>query len=97
MYRILLIFVAIASIININYGTPLDDYVNKPDPAFAWKLIQTYPFSTYTIYLLNMTSQQWLDGIIKEIKTIFLNKIILLFSFLLITIHLVALYDYHRT
>jgi hypothetical protein len=96
MYRILLLFVTIASIVNINYGTPLDDYVNKPDPAFAWKLIKAYPFSTYTIYLLNMTSQQWLDGIIKEIKTVFLKKIIV-FSFVLITINLVALYDYHRT
>ncbi len=62
MYRMALLFVMIASIISINYGTPLDDYVNKPDPAFAWKLIQTYPSSTYTVYILNMTSQQWFNG-----------------------------------
>jgi hypothetical protein len=64
MYRIMLLFVMIASIINMNCGTPLDDYVNKPDPAFSWKVIQTYPSSTYTVYILNMTSQQWFDGII---------------------------------
>ncbi len=96
MYRIVLLFVMIASIINMNYGTPLDDYVNKPDPAFAWKLIQTYPSPTYTVYVLNMTSQQWLDGIIVEIKKIFLNKIIFFFSFLFIATNLVALYDNHR-
>jgi hypothetical protein len=58
----------------MNCGTPLDDYVNKPDPAFAWKLIRTYPSPTYTVYVLNMTSQQWLDGIIVEIKKYFSIK-----------------------
>jgi hypothetical protein len=59
----------------MNYGTPLDDYVNKPDPAFAWKLIRTYPSPTYTVYVLNMTSQQWFDGRIIEIKKIFSMKL----------------------
>ncbi len=94
MYRIVLLFFMIVSISNMTCSTPLDDYVNKPDPAFAWKLIQTYPSSTYTVYVLNMTSQHWFDGII---KTIFLIRIIVFFSFVLITINLVALYDYHRT
>ncbi len=70
MYRVLLLFVTVATIVNINCNTPLDDYVNKPDPAFAWKLIQTYPSETSTVYILNMTSQQWFDGIIIETKTI---------------------------
>jgi hypothetical protein len=48
----------------MNCGTPLDDYVNKPDPTFAWKRIQIYPFSTHTIHILNMTSQQWFNGMI---------------------------------
>jgi hypothetical protein len=80
----------------MNCGTPLDDYVNKPDPAFTWKLIRTYPSPTYTVYVLNMTSQQWLDGIIVEIKKLFLNKMISFFSFLFIATNLVALYDNHR-
>lgn len=43
-------------------ATPLDDYVNTPDPAFSWKRLQTYPTSTHTLFLLNMTSQRWFDG-----------------------------------
>jgi hypothetical protein len=86
----------IALMVNMNYGTPLDDYVNTPDPNFAWKLIRTHPSSTYTVYVLNMTSQQWLNGIITSIKIIFISIIILFFfSFILITTNLVALYDYH--
>ncbi len=77
MCRIGLLFVIIASIINMTNATPLDDYVNTPDPAFTWKLIQTYPSSTYTVYVLNMTSQKWFDGISEEIKTIFFNQITL--------------------
>ena len=46
----------------ISDGTPLDDYVNMPDPAFSWTRLQTYPQPTYTLYVLNMTSQQWFDG-----------------------------------
>jgi hypothetical protein len=68
MFRIVLLIVTLVSIISIIYGTPLDDYVNTPDPAYSWKLIQTYPSSTYTVYVLNMTSQQWFDGIIIEIE-----------------------------
>ncbi len=64
MSRIVLLFLIIASIISMNYGTPLDDYVNKPDPTFSWKRIQIYPFSTHTIHILNMTSQQWFNGMI---------------------------------
>ncbi|UJR29021.1 hypothetical protein I4U23_010238 [Adineta vaga] len=43
-------------------ATPLDDYVNTPDGAFGWKRIKTYPQSLYTVYVLNMTSQQWFDS-----------------------------------
>jgi len=93
MIRILLLFATIVLVIKINCGTPLDDYVNAPDPSFTWKLIQTYPFPTYTVYILNMTSQKWLDGIILATKTVFQCFV---FSFILNPINLVALYDYHR-
>ena len=43
-------------------GTPLDDYVNTPDPVYGWRRLQTYPQPAYTLYVLNMTSQQWFDG-----------------------------------
>lgn len=43
-------------------GTPLDDYVKAPDPHFAWTVILTYNQPDYTLYILNFTSQKWLDG-----------------------------------
>lgn len=67
MYRILWLFVIFFSTINITSSTPLDDYVNTPDPNFSWKLLQTYPTSTCTVYILNMTSQRWIDGLIMKI------------------------------
>lgn len=42
--------------------TPLDDYVNTPDSTFGWQRLETYPRPTYTVYVLNLTSQKWMDG-----------------------------------
>lgn len=53
---------AFAGVIDRAVGAPLDDYVNTPDPNFSWKRLQTYPQTTYTLYVLNMTSQKWFDG-----------------------------------
>ena len=39
--------------------TALDAYVAKPDPAYKWELIGTYPGDGQTTYVLNMTSQTW--------------------------------------
>jgi hypothetical protein len=96
MYRIFLLFATIVSFVHIIYGTPLDDYVNTPDPAFSWTLIRTYPLSTYTVYVLNMTSLKWFDGIIIAVERILCVEIILFFTFILIAINLVALYSYYR-
>ncbi len=95
MYRIVLLSVIIASMISINDGTPLDDYVNQPDPAFSWKLIQTHPLSTSTVYILNMTSQHWFNGIIIFNQTKVFQRKNLFFSFIFIPTNLVALYGYH--
>jgi hypothetical protein len=54
-----LIFVLILNTCSL---TPLDDYVNTPDSTFSWKRLETYPRPTYTVYVLNMTSQKWMDG-----------------------------------
>ena len=43
-------------------ATPLDDYVNTPDPMFSWQRLETYSQTSHTLYILNMTSQKWLDG-----------------------------------
>lgn len=46
-------------------ATPLDDYVNKYDPAYSWTdtgVIVKPGLLGWTGYILNMTSQQWLPG-----------------------------------
>jgi hypothetical protein len=42
-------------------STPLDDYVHADDHHFGWKLIQIYEEIDYRLYILNFTSQKWLD------------------------------------
>ena len=44
-------------------STPLDDYVNKPDPSYSYKdLGNPWKGDGYTSYFINMTSQTWLSG-----------------------------------
>ena len=44
------------------YATALDDYVNTPDPAYGYTLLNTIPGAGYTDYVLQMTSQTWRDA-----------------------------------
>src|SRR6516164_2112932 len=39
--------------------TPLDDYLAKPEPAYAWKLVKTVPGNGVTSYVLDLKSQTW--------------------------------------
>jgi PhoPQ-activated pathogenicity-related protein len=39
--------------------TALDDYVQKKDPAFAWRLVSTQQEKGLTTYVLEVTSQTW--------------------------------------
>ncbi len=48
-------------ILNVQ-ATPLDDYVNAPDPHYKYDLLHTYKQTGYSLYVLNMTSQKWYDG-----------------------------------
>lgn len=51
--------VAIASQVG---GTPLDDYVNLPDPTYKYEYLNvSYSLDGYDAYLYNMTSQTWMD------------------------------------
>ena len=43
-------------------ATPLDDYVKKADSHYKYKLIQSYTYDDCAVYVLNMTSQKWMDG-----------------------------------
>ena len=42
--------------------TPLDDYVARPDPNYKWTVLEQHNLEVCTLYVLNMTSQQWLTG-----------------------------------
>ena len=39
--------------------TPLDDYLAKPDPTYAWKLVKTIPGGGVTSYVIDLKSQTW--------------------------------------
>ena len=44
-------------------STPLDDYVNKPDPTYKYEdLGNPWRGDGYTSYFINLTSQTWLSG-----------------------------------
>ena len=44
------------------HGTPLDDYVYKPDPTYTYFVIDKVRGPTYTSFTVNMTSQTWKPG-----------------------------------
>ncbi|XP_025106923.1 autocrine proliferation repressor protein A-like isoform X2 [Pomacea canaliculata] len=45
-------------------ATPLDDYVNKPDPFYTWTTLNwKYRGPDFTLYVINMTSQMWMSGV----------------------------------
>jgi PhoPQ-activated pathogenicity-related protein len=39
--------------------TPLDDYLARPEPTYAWKLVKTVPGNGVTSYILDLKSQTW--------------------------------------
>lgn len=43
-------------------STPLDDYVNLPDPTYGYQLIKTYKLDNSRLFILNLTSQKWYDS-----------------------------------
>jgi hypothetical protein len=47
--------------------TPLDEYVNREDPAYSYYEVTTYDDDPdFTVHVLNMTSQQWFDGLFPD-------------------------------
>ena len=96
MSPIMLLFIMFTLNGNVKCPSPLDEYVYHWDPTFSYKLLQTYPSPTSTVYVINMTSQTWLNGIITSIEIIYqCNDFV--FSIIFITTNLVALYDYYST
>jgi len=39
--------------------TAFDDYIAKPDPSYAWNLVETIPGPGYTTFVIDMKSQTW--------------------------------------
>lgn len=39
--------------------TALDEYVAKPDPAYAWKVVKTIPGDGVTTFVVDLKSQSW--------------------------------------
>ncbi|RNA24212.1 autocrine proliferation repressor A-like [Brachionus plicatilis] len=61
MNLVLKLSIYIFSLNSIVLGSALDDYVNLPDPYYNYSLIKTYTHPTHKIFVLNMTSQKWLN------------------------------------
>jgi PhoPQ-activated pathogenicity-related protein len=66
------------TLVGVIASTPLDDYVNQPDDHYKFELLKVYELSSYKLYILNLTSQKWLD------ETVVVNPI--WWHFLCITI-----------
>lgn len=47
-------------------ATPLDDYVNEPDPYTGYEVLKSYDSEAYTGYILNFTSQKWFDETVSD-------------------------------
>ena len=62
LFTALLAFICFLNSSSNVVATPLDDYVNKPDSNYNYKLVKAYSQTGYTLYILNMTSQKWQDG-----------------------------------
>lgn len=41
-------------------ATPLDDYVNKPDPTYKWESVNSIRSANFTTYNIKLTSQTWM-------------------------------------
>jgi len=60
MRRYLIVLLVLVGIITPSvFGTPLDDYVNKPDPSYRYEVVNTIAGKGYTAYVIDMVSQTW--------------------------------------
>ena len=51
--------VLVLAAVQFALGTPLDDYVAKPDDSYTYSVVKTDSGPGYTAYILDMTSQSW--------------------------------------
>ena len=55
----------------------LEEYVNRPDPAYTYREVKRTEDLHNSVFYLNMTSQKWMDG--KQENNTFAFEISLLF------------------
>lgn len=36
--------------------------MNRENPLYGWEVIESYDYPDYTLTILNLTSQEWMDG-----------------------------------
>ena len=58
-YRFTVLAVLVLAAAQFASGTPLDDYVAKPDESYTYSVVKTVSGLGYTAYILDMTSQSW--------------------------------------
>lgn len=61
MANILLMAMAISASLASVQATPLDDYVNAFDPHYTYTVLTKTEGPNFSLHVLNMTSQKWLD------------------------------------
>ncbi len=54
-----MILVLLVALVGISVATPLDEYVAKPDPSYAFELVRTINHPLGKIYVIDMKSQTW--------------------------------------
>jgi len=54
-----LLAVLVLAVAQLATGTPLDDYIAKPDDSYTYSVVKTVSGLGYTAYILDMTSQTW--------------------------------------
>jgi len=58
--RYLIVLLVLVGMINTSgAGTPLDHYVNTPDPSYRYEVVNTSAGKGYTAYIIDMVSQRW--------------------------------------
>ena len=48
------------SLVAASLATPLDDYVNAPDPTYKWETVNSVRGLNFTAYNIKLTSQTWM-------------------------------------
>ena len=58
-FKLTALAVLVIATAQVAFGTSLDDYVAAPDANYSYSLVYAIPGPGFTVYVLDMTSQQW--------------------------------------